>query len=493
VLSETTVQQLLVGLTSQGWVLFSPYHGYQMPELFSEALAPTPATGIQYSGAPAARPLFTDELLARRLDQILAAVDADKPLLNTAPVPAQQTAPVRGLLQAAPRPGPVIDQTLWQWGFSTQDDMNLACFLLDQALDMGLCRVVGDGRGRRLELDPARMNRWNERSFAERQAYLRERWGSAPPSAPTRGVWGELDIALTAKNDYALYQYSSWYSREGLDTHLQQLRVWMLRWILPLKPDTWYSFPRFTDLIRQLRPDLLQSQQAYTMWRWYDKQTPLEPARMSAEAWRDTYGRIIEAWLAGPATWLGYVQVAIQQDRVIAFQRPGAAPIAASSQEEQPAGLLEFLPPDRIQVRNMWKVGEMRHLVRRVAAEDTRSREATIYRLDPTAFRETLRSGQGAAEIAAAFSAAGFPLPPAFRGILDEWQGRAGRHQLYDNLAVIEFADDLALAEVQAMVGMNTALTYPISPRCLLVLDPDSVPRLIEDLRRKGYMPRIAA
>ena len=56
-----------------------------------------------------------------------------------------------------------------------------------------------------------------------------------------------------------------------------------------------------------------------------------------------------------------------------------------------------------------------------------------------------------------AFADAGFPLPAELQETLRDWQGRVGRHQLYDNLGVIEFSDDLTVAEVQATTGLGRA------------------------------------
>ena len=52
-------------------------------------------------------------------------------------------------------------------------------------------------------------------------------------------------------------------------------------------------------------------------------------------------------------------------------------------------------------------------------------------------------------------------------------------------------SDDETLAEIQAMIGWGRNDLYPISPRCLVVLRPDAIPDLVEELRRKGYTPQV--
>ena len=124
--------------------------------------------------------------------------------------------------------------------------------------------------------------------------------------------------------------------------------------------------------------------------------------------------------------------------------------------------------------------------------ETGRDRETTTYRLDAARSAEASQTAPdaspGSCEI---FAAAGFPLPPATQDTLQAWQAKAGRHQLYDNLAVIEFGEDMHPEEIQAIAGLGGGRFYAVSPRCLVVLDPDVVPALVDDLRRRGYTPQV--
>ena len=73
------------------------------------------------------------------------------------------------------------------------------------------------------------------------------------------------------------------------------------------------------------------------------------------------------------------------------------------------------------------------------------------------------------------------------------WESRAGRFHIYDNLAAIEFGDDLALREVESAAGLGQRRTYPASARCLLLLEPDSVADIVDSLQRRGYMPKVTS
>ena len=142
-------------------------------------------------------------------------------------------------------------------------------------------------------------------------------------------------------------------------------------------------------------------------------------------------------------------------------------------------------------LKNGWQTAELRQLLRRIAAETARDRETTTFTLAPDAFRGSLAAGLSAEAITAEFAAAGFALPAATATRLRDWQAKAGRHQLYDNLAVIECGEDMHPSEVSALVALSAGMLYPVAPRCLVALNLEAVPALVDDLRRRGYTPQV--
>ena len=146
----------------------------------------------------------------------------------------------------------------------------------------------------------------------------------------------------------------------------------------------------------------------------------------------------------------------------------------------------------RARLTNAWQTAELRKLLLTIGERDRRrSRDVTEFTLHPSIFRASLRQGLDVELIAQAFAATGFPLPPATLATLAGWQAKAGRHQLYDNLAVIEFGADMHPEEVRAIASLRAGLLYPVAPRCLVVLDPEAVPGLVDELRRRGYTPQV--
>ena len=86
---------------------------------------------------------------------------------------------------------------------------------------------------------------------------------------------------------------------------------------------------------------------------------------------------------------------------------------------------------------------------------------------------------------------AGFPLPPAVQETLQTWQSRAGRYQLYDQMTVVEFGEDVLPEELRAISRLSSADYYQPGPRCLIFPDPQVAPALVDELRRRGYTPQV--
>jgi len=509
-LAKATIAHAITELRQRLIVLEGSYQGIFVPEVYREWLPSAEAAQLLYAGQPTPGgrpeivPAFNLDQLNQHVEQLLTLIEREQPSLQqaqAASAPAQPAMQPLGQPPAGPalqsHAGIVSSSLLAQWGYVSLEEQNLARTLLSITLIGGLCRVQENNN--RLVLDAKTMSAWRELSPAARREHLVGWWASPMPGSGTGSImitvplshksWDELDLVLTARPRYTLRPRVSWVGRESLDLQLRYMRAWLLNLISALRPDVWYDYGRFLDLIFSIRRDLFLSTTHQIGWSWYADSTRLEASQMLRSQWEETYGLLVVAWLTGPATWLGLVQTAIQDDRVVAFMRPGAAASPAAAPLHKDA--LRFLPDGRLILRNTWQTGDLRKLVGKIAVETARDRETTTYVLSTEAFRKTLLAGQSAEQVIGEFVGAEFALPDAHADRLREWQGRLGRYQLYDNLGVIEFSDDETLAEIQAMIGWGRNDLYPISPRCLVVLRPDAIPDLVEELRRKGYTPQV--
>ncbi len=499
-LTKEEASQAYASLSTRGLLIRNPYQGYGIPAIFGEWLPGAAANGLRHTDRLDAEPPIGAIKLNGHVEHLLSALQSDKPRLATARPVAAVPAAVRGtvattLIQA--RTGLVSTETLTGWGYAAPEDLALARTLLDLLLNGGLLAIndhlLG---GKRLEPNVKTLAAWREQSPAVHQQTLRgwwlSNWQRMGPNTPALELmWNELDMALEMVTAYSLRQMIQWVTRDQLEREVGYLRAWLAGLVQRMQPDTWYDFRQFCELVYHLQRDLLQWQQYYPTWHWYRDQAAQDPNKMTLETWLATYGALIAVWLDGPMRWLGFVQVATENEHVIAFQRPSV--VAERGAGPLPADTVRFTGADTLTLRNSWQAGELRQVIRQIAMEAERGRDVTAYRLDAATFRDALRAGRSAEQISQAFTAAGFPLPAVTATQLATWQAQAGRHQIYDNLAVIEFGDDEILEEIRTTINLERVQVYPVSPRCLVILDPAAVQPLVDELRKKGYTPQVVS
>jgi hypothetical protein len=62
--------------------------------------------------------------------------------------------------------------------------------------------------------------------------------------------------------------------------------------------------------------------------------------------------------------------------------------------------------------------------------------------------------------------------------------------RIYEDLTIVEFGDDYALAEMKAVSSLDSYMVTEISPR-LVIIQRDAVTELTAELVRAGYTPKV--
>jgi hypothetical protein len=73
---------------------------------------------------------------------------------------------------------------------------------------------------------------------------------------------------------------------------------------------------------------------------------------------------------------------------------------------------------------------------------------------------------------------------------LRTWEQNRGLLHIYENITLVELADDYALQELLISTSLGEHLAYQFSPR-LVAIWTDGVDALAQDLEKHGYTPRI--
>jgi hypothetical protein len=298
-------------------------------------------------------------------------------------------------------------------------------------------------------------------------------------------------MALQAVTKYQLRTGVWWGGVEQFAASVFAARSFLLRLLFRLAPDVWMNVEALARFIWRVRPDLLALDHGPTQHQrqWYDGSQPLPARQMAFDVWSATFGHLLLAFLAGPAAWLGFIELGRQAGGVVCFRRLSV--VDASDTQRLPDDLVQFPTSHTLVLRSAWQAGTVRPLLDRIAVESARDRATSTYRLDAATFRKTLQQGESSQDIVNLFRSRGLSLPPALIEKLALWESRLGNFLLQDKLAAIEFGQDVAAEEVRAIAALGGSRVYQAGPRCLVVLDADDVGDLLDSLRRRGNTPQV--
>ncbi|HRI55761.1 MAG TPA: hypothetical protein PK170_01535 [Anaerolineae bacterium] len=491
-LAKKVIEASITSLIERGLLFYSEYRGIRLPDIYRQWL-PRPNTSRLLVAAPdRVQPSACPTLAAvtRQTQLLLSAVTAERPLATVQSRTGAGSLSGRARKVDPRRPSLVAIDTLARWGFGTAAEQNQARFLLDLLVTAKVLRLsVQQDRTLLVPADPPDQA-WEVATAIERLARLRQTYLIPPHVAANRMLsWSEMDMVFGQNEGDNLVAVGGYASSEQLVQQLQVVGIWLCGLLVHLQADAWVSFDQFCRLVYETQRNLLAASSALMGWSWTVQETTADPMQMPYETWMESYGRIVEAWLTGPASWLLLVQLSEAGGRPVAFRRPAMVEVGEAYQA--PPGSLRFMADGAIGLTNDWRANELRRLLRFISVEAARDASTTLLRLDSSVFRSALQAGQDVASLGAAFAAAGFPLSPAVQETLQTWQDRAGRYQLYEQMTVLEFGEDVLPEELRAISRLTGAEYYQPAPRCLVFPDPQVMLGLVDELRRRGYTPQV--
>ncbi len=492
-ISQKAVDAHLQSLAARCLIFTSEYFGYRIPELYRLWLPNLATPKLLYPAGDQLQqpnPLTVAGVvqMARRL---LSALTAERPPATVISKQVSRQTTAKGVLFDPRRPSLVAPEILASWGLATPDEQQMARFLLEQLANGRLYLLSPQPGSLVLAPQEPAIDQWDMASMAERLRRLRRAYLATPSNEEEQRLfsWSEWDRVFTPGIDDGLTSSHYWVSSEVVVRQVQVLGMWLSNLLVGLSADTWYSVEGFCRLIYHVRRDLPAASAHMPRWSWVIQGEELDPQQLPFDRWRQSFGRLVEAWLTGPASWLLWAQVGYEAGRPVAFRRPSTPP--AGEVEPAPPGSLLFMADGAIGLNNDWRVSELRRLLHLISVEVARDTRTTVLRLDAGAFRQALYAGQTLATVDEAFRAAGFPLPPETAETLQLWQSRVGRYQLYEQMTVVEFGEDVLIEELRAISRLSNAEFYQPAARCLIFPDPQIASGLIEELRRRGYTPQV--
>jgi len=312
--------------------------------------------------------------------------------------------------------------------------------------------------------------------------------------------WCELSLfsSIAGKARVRRLVGAAYLSRREFLQQLVDGQRFLINVVSRLEENKWYSVNALLETLRALRPDFLMrsSRGAFgnrPSWWFQSVATDRDLDPSSREDWRAAEGQYIVGLLRGPLLWMGIIDLAYVGGKLEAFRtRPlasllsGRAPLHAEGEEahiEVGADLSVAISPGIVDAKVH---GFLEKLGVLVEATPTRFR----YRLTPDRVGQAFEEGFSIEDISSFLHKYGAPISTEMRQALEKWRAGYGLVRLYDNLTVVEFADDYALREIRACTSIEQYIIFEFSPR-LVAVQPEFVDVLAAEMTRKGYTPKI--
>lgn len=261
----------------------------------------------------------------------------------------------------------------------------------------------------------------------------------------------------------------------------------------------WVQLDQFVKRIGELRPHLYQTATGPIAWGFSYKGK--EVNNEGNRRWANTYGMMVRYLFDGPLYWFGMVDIRESNGRIKAFRltdlgRWLLAPMTTSmaafvATNAQEPSVVTWQDDGALTLERGYDMGAMLTVINRFMHADATS--LGRYTLDGSRLERAFAAGEQPATIASAFASIRAPLPDAVRGKIDELHAQYGHVHLYENLTVIEFSDEFALAELRAASVIEPDdIIHEFSPR-LVVINDSAADKIIKAMQKKKFTPRVIA
>ena len=323
--------------------------------------------------------------------------------------------------------------------------------------------------------------------------------------------WSVLWQMLREQGTLRLVRHLS-YGRmqpEHLARRLASYRQAVLRVLASLPERAWVPMSKLDEVMRIVWPafgalgtPVAWSDRASGRWHLNDANTdePIDPE--DSHHWDRAQGTFVRTMLTGPLHWLGLVDLRWQDRELSAIQLHGLADIFWDRREVPTGAVVLDRPPEAMSARALLSVDDSRIRVdvsavtaqaHGVLGNISRLIEADaerfVYKLDPRVAHHSFETGSTMADLCDGWAAV-LPgaMPDVIRERLAAWWEGYGRTRVYTGTALVEFADDHALAEMRAVTSLDQVAIAEITPRAVIV-PKEAVDQLVAELEAAGYTP----
>jgi hypothetical protein len=217
------------------------------------------------------------------------------------------------------------------------------------------------------------------------------------------------------------------------------------------------------------------------------------------EDWKQSYGRFVLATLEGPLAWLGAVSLGSVENKLEAFKLTPIGSFALGRramlvEDEHPA-----TPENALRMRDDLTVAlvpgrvptQFHDLLHLIGKLEEATPERFVYRITFDGVLLALEQGQTIETLITSLGQwCGTEIPITWQEKLHTWSQNYGKFHVYQDITLIELADDYALQELLINTSLREHLVYQFSPR-LVAIRPEAVEGLVQEMEKRGYTPRV--
>jgi hypothetical protein len=313
-------------------------------------------------------------------------------------------------------------------------------------------------------------------------------------------TWSEMDILLRSANDIRLRRnlaYST-FKPENLYEEWFAGRQTVLRYLSTIQEGEWVSVQGLLKTIFTTTPNMLHNRTDASVW-WLESRKTKKQFGTTYEDWQDSRGQFVLAMLKGPLSWLGAVTLGYKGDQLVAFkitptgsfilQRRSS--IAETESQAIDEDAIQFKDDLTVVLRPGHAPAQLQDLLHLLGTLEETTPERFVYRITAEGILLALEQGQTVDQLfdrIAQWSQT--EIPEAWREKVHAWSENYGKLHIYDDIALIEMADEYVLRELLSNTCLEQHLIYQFSPR-LIAIQPDAVDNLVEEMEKRGYTPHV--
>lgn len=332
-------------------------------------------------------------------------------------------------------------------------------------------------------------------------------------------TWSEVWLALAQRPSLQLKRAKTSYRHslrpQELYGMLTALRGQVLQLLASLPDDRWFSLREVTDVLHPFWarfdsqawvPTDYYGRSVQPNWYLAEDGRRLDTANNKAD-WNKAQGAFIQQIIQGPLHWLGVADLSMEYGRLVAFRLHGLGDLFFDKVESVPLGdgaevaeVTAVPPPDpteAITIQDTTIVvdptavsAQTHNYLDSIAILAEAATDRFIYQLYAAAVHQAFEDGHTLDQLMAGWEQwLPIPMPDAIQDQLTAWWQAYGQVRLYENVSVIEFGDEYALAEMKAATSLEKHLIAEISPS-LVIIPANAIDTLVSELEKAGYTPK---